>query len=366
MVKITSIIIVLTLFLLTCVSFVNAENDFSIIYVDDDGEADFTTIRGAIHAASNGDTIYVHSGLYYGDIIIDKTIHLVGEDKTSTIIDGRNQGHVLTIVKNNVTIEQFSIMNCKDDYDFSAVKIDSNYNTILDCNIYDNYWGILCKGDYNHIGDNNLFNNGCGIVLFDANQNIIMNNFISENYGGLYISNSDRNSIVNNEILNHNSKNYHGQHSPGEGITVQYSDDNIIAHNNISSNELGLMVVYSDNHTISSNNIRNNDLLGIRLDLSRNCAIYENNFIHNGRIRTMFSKMMFLGSIYGDYSILKSNNQWDRNYWGRSRLLPYIIFGGLVYDATITGFNPFIFVPFYQFDWHPAKEPYDLSTGLNN
>jgi parallel beta-helix repeat protein len=353
--KIASIIIFMLLILvLTPFSVASIETVGITITVDDDGGADFTTIRGAIHAASTGDTVYVHSGMYFGDLIIDKTIILIGEDKTSTFIDGRNQGHVITIVEDNVTIEKFSIMNGKDDYDFSAVNIDSDNNALLDCNIYDNYWGVLCKGDTNHISNNNIINNGCGIVLFDANQNTISNNIISENYGGLYISNSDRNRIINNEILNHNSKNYPGQNSPGEGIIVQYSEDNIISHNNISSNDLGLMVVYSDNQTISRNNIMNNDRFGIRLDLSRNCAISENNFVHNGRLR-----MMFLGSIYGDYSILKSNNKWDRNYWSRPRVLPFMIFGILVYDATISDINPFIFVPFYQFDWHPVKEPYE-------
>jgi hypothetical protein len=45
-------------------------------------------------------------------------------------------------------------------------------------------------------------------------------------------------------------------------------------------------------------------------------------------------------------------NTWDRNYWGRPRLLPKPLFGWI-------GF--FGLIPFVIFDWHPAQEPYDIT-----
>ena len=333
------------------------------ITVDDDGGADYTNIQDAIDNASDGDTIYVFSGTYYENLNVNKILNLIGEDRDSTILVGENKDDVIKIFEDNVKIEKFSIRNCENYYEFSGVTFDSNNNFLLDCNIYDNYWGVLCHGDDNCISNNNIFSNGCGIRLSGANQNVIANNRISENYGGIYVSHSDRNLITENEILNHNSNNYPDSHSPGEGIIVQYSDDNVISLNNISSNEIGLMIVYSDKHNIFNNNIENNNILGIRLDLSRNCNIYKNNFIHNGRSNLILSKMLFLGSIIGDYSIFKSNNKWDRNYWDRPRFLPFRIFGFAALNATIRGFEP-IFFPFYQFDLRPAKEPYD--TGGNN
>jgi pectin methylesterase-like acyl-CoA thioesterase len=63
----------------------------NIIYVDG-GEADFTTIQDAIDTANEGDTIYVEKGIYCENIIINKSLILIGEDKEYTIIDGMYTG----------------------------------------------------------------------------------------------------------------------------------------------------------------------------------------------------------------------------------------------------------------------------------
>jgi hypothetical protein len=48
------------------------------------------------------------------------------------------------------------------------------------------------------------------------------------------------------------------------------------------------------------------------------------------------------------------------NYWGQPRTKPYPIYGK-IYGKI----GPFyrIALPWVQFDWHPAKEPYDIPAG---
>ena len=49
-------------------------------------------IQDAVNDASNGDTIYVYNGsspYYEITIMIEKSINLLGEDRNSTIIDGK-------------------------------------------------------------------------------------------------------------------------------------------------------------------------------------------------------------------------------------------------------------------------------------
>jgi hypothetical protein len=54
-------------------------------------QASFSSIQQAINDAANGSTIQVPSGTYYERILINKTISLVGNSVSSTIIDGGNE-----------------------------------------------------------------------------------------------------------------------------------------------------------------------------------------------------------------------------------------------------------------------------------
>ena len=58
-------------------------------YVDDDGGVDFTEIQDAINVAEDGDTVYVYSGIYKENLLLDKSIILIGEHKNTTIIESK-------------------------------------------------------------------------------------------------------------------------------------------------------------------------------------------------------------------------------------------------------------------------------------
>ncbi|UCD12997.1 MAG: hypothetical protein JSW60_05370, partial [Thermoplasmatales archaeon] len=60
----------------------------NIFYVGDNGSGNYSSIQDAIDNASGGDTINVFNGLYNENIILNKSINLVGENKDSTIING--------------------------------------------------------------------------------------------------------------------------------------------------------------------------------------------------------------------------------------------------------------------------------------
>jgi hypothetical protein len=70
--------------------------------------------------------------------------------------------------------------------------------------------------------------------------------------------------------------------------------------------------------------------------------IYCNNFLVNKKNAGF--KLMFTDG----------GNQWDRNYWGRPRILPQLILGKMIWN------NPMFAIPWLNLDWHPAQEPYDI------
>ncbi|CAD6495085.1 MAG: hypothetical protein EMLJLAPB_01175 [Candidatus Argoarchaeum ethanivorans] len=62
-------------------------------YVDDDGgAADYDNIQDAVNAASDGDMIFVHSGIYNETAIVDRSLTLQGENREATIIDANGEG----------------------------------------------------------------------------------------------------------------------------------------------------------------------------------------------------------------------------------------------------------------------------------
>ena len=81
-------------------------SDRKMIYVDDDSECPgdgtinwpFCKIQYAIDNASSGDNIFVFSGTYYENIVIDKSVTIEGEDWLTTVIDGNKKRDVVYVI----------------------------------------------------------------------------------------------------------------------------------------------------------------------------------------------------------------------------------------------------------------------------
>ena len=68
----------------------DSKNNGKILYVGGSGPGNFTNIQDAIDFAINGDTVFVFddSSPYFENLIINKSINLLGEKRHTTIIDG--------------------------------------------------------------------------------------------------------------------------------------------------------------------------------------------------------------------------------------------------------------------------------------
>ena len=81
------------------------------LYIGGSGPGNYSTIQDAIDMASVGDTVFVYSGLYYENLIVNKTIDLIGINKETSIIDGNGSGDVVKITSDFVNIKGFTIQN---------------------------------------------------------------------------------------------------------------------------------------------------------------------------------------------------------------------------------------------------------------
>ncbi len=71
----------------------------------------FSTLQDAINKANEADCVLIPSGIYYENLVINKTFSLVGEDRETTYILGDGTSAVVLISADDVVFTGFSILN---------------------------------------------------------------------------------------------------------------------------------------------------------------------------------------------------------------------------------------------------------------
>ena len=205
----------------------------------------YTTIQAAIDDASLGDEIHVDSGTYYENVLVNKSLKLIGENKDTTIING--SGGSSSIKLENVDdciVSGFTLTS-----DIGIFLTSSNNNTVSNNNVSNNNGGILLTtSSSNTISNNNVSNNNYGILLTSSNSNTISNITANLNaYVGIHLYFSSRNTISNN-TANSNKM---------DGIYLLHSSSNKISNNNASDNPVGILLSGGD-LSIWKKNVENN------------------------------------------------------------------------------------------------------------
>ena len=213
------------------------ESSSKTICVDDDGTADYTKILDALGQAHDGDTIFVHDGIYYETLFLNHSINLVGESKENTVFDfheliDSSWNGVIIVNADNCTLSNFQIIGVEGTNDLNGITLNSSYNRISNVSIEQTYQGIYLDeySTNNIIMYCNLSHNKYGISTRQSYDNNISQNFFFMNsIYGIYLSVSDNNIVSSNNIT-HNDW----------GLRIKGSDENIIIRNYIASNEKGL------------------------------------------------------------------------------------------------------------------------------
>jgi parallel beta-helix repeat protein len=177
----------------------------STFFVGGSGSGNYTRIQDAVNHANNGDTVFVYGGEYRENIVIDKAIRLVGENKSEVLLHaGTKDG--IKIRVNSVEITGFTIeaeqANSCDD---AAIYLASSGNDIHDNRIIKSEWYgiIIFNSSYNVIEKNSIIDNDIGIWLCQARDNTIRYNNISLcNYLGVWLwPYSAHNTIYQNNFI---------------------------------------------------------------------------------------------------------------------------------------------------------------------
>jgi parallel beta-helix repeat protein len=286
------------------------------LYVGGSGPGNYTKIQDAINNATDGDTIFVYSGSYYEDIVIEKEVTLQGQDKNKTNIEGAgDEDDTVTIYSDDVKISGFTLKNQGPYYENSVIIFaQTNYSYIIGNSfVGDDSYGALFSSIY----------------MVGSKHNIISGNTFSKGIIRLHFG------------CNYNEISYNTLNSTISGIFLFFSYNNAITHNVLNgAREAAVVISYSGNDDISYNTIRNS-YCAISLT-AYDCKITYNNFI--------FVKIKA--------KIYSNDNLWDHNYWGAPRFLPKLI---IWFDYVIPHRPDPPYLEFhFSIDRHPARAPNEI------
>jgi len=246
----------------------------------------WTKIKYLINAASPRSAIIVAAGVYNENLVIDKPISLVGEDKEKTIIIGLGIGNVVYIASDRVTVSGFTIKRSGTNHigpfngGDAGVMLDKCRNcTLSNLIVTENSLGIFLNLSDSNIVENNIvyLNRKDGIYLRLSNNNIIRGNNCTLNggHGGIYLNPSSNNNLIENNICDWNAD---------HGIKLQKSSNyNVLINNTCLNNRVrGILLWSTSNNAIINNTISLNGN-GIYIDNSSHNKIYYNTISKNWR-----------------------------------------------------------------------------------
>jgi len=234
----------------------------------------YDTIQAALDAPQtlDGHLIFVDNGTYFEHVVVNKSVSIIGENVSSTIVNGNGTGTVFFVNASDVTIKGFRVENGT-----IGIKIEnSNNSAVIGNHVVYNVDAIILRYSYN-----------CTVY-----QNLVENN----TNRGILVTNSQNFTVNSNYVYGSGYYGINANSSVSGVIRKNYVEENL--HDGIG------LAMSSNSCLIEGNTIINNRLFGILIELSsNNNNAYHNNIISNG-IQTS-----------GGNPTNKWDNGFEGNYW---------------------------------------------------
>ena len=293
--------ITLSLFFISNVLIVNGTAEKAIttfshgrtLYVDDNAdpswynETNFKRIQEALDNADSNDTVFVYHGTYYeNNVIVDKKINLIGENKNSTLIDVQGSYKGVRIYADEVFFSGFTLRNNTYAFDYwynSLLEINKSSHVVIKDNIFinnhrtekpKNICGICILQSKNCLLRSNQFSD-CNILMyyldyldgFKSNLSYYLHDIDTSNTANgkpiLYIKNRDHVDVPSDAgqviLVNCSYCRIANQVITNVTNTIElfYSDHNIIENNYIKGCLQGFWTEYANYNTFRNNVFQN-------------------------------------------------------------------------------------------------------------
>ncbi len=312
-------------------------------------------LQKAVDNAPEFSTIQLSKGLYQGNVVIRKSLKILGIE-SGVIIRGDGKDSVITVEASNVTIEGIEVENSGGEHQTidSGIAVKNSQSVrILNNIIRDTLFGVNleksnnCTVQGNKISskDLSLGLRGDGIRLWYSHSNLIVENSTFQVRDNVFWYSSG-NTIEKN--TGRNSR---------YSLHFMYADRNKVINNDFQDNSVGIFLMFSQGSTLKKNLVGNATGpfgIGIGMKEASDILIEDNEILYNARgfyidaspyvpgtVNTFkdnlieFNSVAFHlhGTLYGsnfEDNTIRGNiddvvndtpeskielNRWSRNYW---------------------------------------------------
>lgn len=295
----------------------------------------YLSIQEAVNHAEPGDTIYVKAGVYFENIIIETNgLKIVGEDQSTTIIDGQGNGTVVYVKANNTVFSGFTIRNSGFNFTDSGIYIDHSLMA--------------------NTSGNNVINSNLGVYLYASSNVVLRNNNMTANrynfgvYGENledYVHDIDASNLVDGKPLVYWVNKADRQPPIDAGYIAIVNSTNITVRDSaLERNWQAVLFAYSTNSTIKNvtgtknmdclwllncsgctivdSAIRDNSWGGIAIVASSGCSIHDNDLTSNSGYgiflsnasENLFYHNNFINNTRQVWLFEFNSNTWDYGY----------------------------------------------------
>lgn len=309
----------------------------------------YNNISQAIDKATHYDTIFIKKGTYFEyNITITKPLTILGEK--GVVVDGKDQGEIITIQADHVTVKGLKIINVGTSYttDYAAIRVVKSTDFLLEDLILERlFFGIyLEKSKNGKVLNNRIFgdavneyNSGNGIQLWHCQNVKVSGNEVRNVRDGIYLEFSDEISITDNKSID----------NLRYGLHFMFSNNDIYSGNIFQNNGAGVAVMFSKHIEMRGNvfkenwgtaafglllkeindaeivgNIFEKNTVGINIEGSNRINYLHNDFRNNGwaiKVRgacytNIFERNNFRSNSFDiSYNSKLNDNKFIENYW---------------------------------------------------
>jgi parallel beta-helix repeat protein len=320
--------------------------------VNCEGIAGFDTIQEAVNAAHQGDTVMVRSGTYRENVVVNKSISLIGESPATTKVDGGGVGPTLLITAGNTVVSGFTLQN-----GIYTVFVQGCSSNIIERNVFQGgFDGIFFYHSDNNTVDENKFSScfDYGVLLAGyCSNSTVRDNIVEHTWYGIGLWDSSNNTVYNNTV-EHTGESVVRRYSvptfePAGILLYDHSKYNKIIGNNVSNNDWnGIAVVLnSTRNMISDNVVSSSYYYGVWVENS------SGNFFNHNLFDNLRQFYIYNGSNTWDDGYPSGGNYW-RDYTGVD------VKKGLTQDEAGSdgvGDTPYV-IDTNNLDRYPLENPY--------